>query len=99
MRRGTTPTHIFTLPFSTDNIQNATIVYAQKDCVVLSKTMSNLSFNDNTIELKLTQEDTLKLAPCVVDIQIRVLTRSGDALASSIMSDMVYDSLSDEVLV
>lgn len=99
MRRGTTPTHTFTLPFSVDNVSDALIVYAQSDKEVLRKTVSHCHMDGNTLSLDLTQEETLSF-DCnkKVQIQVRVLTVEGKALASNIIVVDVNKCLSNEVL-
>ena len=59
MRRGTTPTLIFTLPFLTDNITKLNISFEQKGKLVLQKDISDVEKHDYNIELALTEEDTL----------------------------------------
>ena len=99
MRRGTTPTHTFTLPFPVDIVANALIVYAQGDNEILRKTVEHCHMDGNTLSVNLTQEETL-LFHCnkKVQIQVRVLTTDGKALASNIITTDVIKCLSDEVL-
>ena len=59
MRRGTTPTLIFTLPFLTDNITKLNISFEQKGKLVLQKDISDVEKHDYNIELTLTEKDTL----------------------------------------
>ena len=99
MRRGTTPTHTFTLPFPVDTVANALIVYVQGDREVLRKTVSQCHMDGSTLSVTLTQEETLKFS-CDkrAQIQVRVLTHNGDALASNILAVDVAKCLSQEVL-
>lgn len=99
MRRGTTPTHTFTLPFAADNVSDALIVYAQSDEEILRKTVSQCNMEGNTLSVDLTQEETF-LFDCgkKVQIQVRVLTTVGKALASNIITTDVAKCLSNEVL-
>lgn len=86
MIRGTTPTLEFTLPFSTDLIDEAYITVAQYKKPVFEKAKSDCTLNGNTISVKLTQEETLKLkAGAKVEMQIRCLTTTNDAIASEII--------------
>ena len=83
MIRGTTPTHIFTLPFDVSMVQKIRIIYAQNGTVKLTKTEADCTLEGNTVQVKLTQEDTLAfVAQSAAEIQVRVLTPAGDALAS-----------------
>jgi hypothetical protein len=99
MIRGTTPTHVFTLPFDTALIREIKIIYAQNDNVVLEKKLAQCTLKGDTATVKLTQEETL-LFNCheYVQIQVRVLTLSGDALASTIERVSVGKCLENEVL-
>lgn len=100
MIRGTTPTHIFDLPFDTAVIKQIKIIYAQGDCVVFTKDAKTCHMGTNTVTVKLTQEETL-MFDCRnhVQIQIRVLTLGGEALASDIQSVSVGKCLDNEVMV
>jgi hypothetical protein len=97
--RGTTPTHIFALPFDTETLKELKIIYAQDENIILEKTIKHCSLTDNTAIVKLTQEETL-LFDChkFVQIQVRVLTKNGDALASEIEHVRVGKCLESEVL-
>lgn len=99
MIRGTTPTHTFVLPFSTELVKTLEITYAQCGKVILKKGTANADMSGNTVRIRLTQEDTLKFdAKTYVDIQVRVLTHEGDALASRVLRVRADVCLSDEVL-
>ena len=97
MKRGTTPTHTFTLPFDVSVIEKARVLYSQGEELKLTKT--DCVLDGNTLTVKLTQEDTFKL-DCgkFVDIQLRVLTPGGDALNSDIIRVAVDRCLENEVL-
>lgn len=96
---GTTPLHIFKLPFDTSTIRAARVAYAQRDAVLLIKEKGALTMAGNEISVRLTQEETLRFR-CGVDaeIQLRVLTTSGDVPASKIFSVPVDKCLDREVL-
>lgn len=99
MIKGTTPTHVFTLPFDMATVKTIQIVYAQNHIVKLEKGNEDCTFDGNNVSIRLTQEDTLKFdGDGYVNIQVRVLTVGGDALASNIMKTFLMDCLSDEVL-
>lgn len=99
MIRGTTPTHTFTLPFDVSTIKSLVIVYAQNGTEVLKKEMDDCQMNGTDITVRLTQEDSLKFnANGSVQIQIKVLTTAGEALASYIQTVPVLECLIDEVL-
>ncbi len=98
MRIGTTPTHTFTLPADiASQTAKARVIYSQYHCVVLTKEVTELT--NNAVVVKLTQEETLKFhnrKP--VDIQLRVLTITGEALTSDIITKTPYECLEKEVL-
>lgn len=99
MRRGTTPTHTFTLPFSVDAINKVRVIYAQSEIVKIIKKESEVKLQGNQVVVKLTQQDTLKLnCKLKTDIQLRVLTHAGDALASKIYTLSTKRCLDNEVL-
>ena len=104
MTRGTTPTHTFTLP---DDLKTATIsalyiTYAQHGTTALEKTLSDVTINDGVIICTLTQADTLKFEVLdqhckydTVDVQVRMKTSDGAAMASDIMPVPIRDILKD----
>ena len=99
MIRGTTPTHIFSLPVSAETIKTIRVVYAQNDVIKLTKKNEDCTMSGNSVTIKLTQEDTFLFDDdACVDVQVRVLTNSGDALASRVMRIHCEECLSDEVL-
>ena len=99
MIQGTTPTHTFDIPFDTALINKMRILYAQNNKLVLEKENADCSIDGNTITVRLTQEDTLKfVADALVQIQLRILTAGGDALASDIVNVDCRRILDDEVL-
>lgn len=100
MIRGTTPEHKFTIPFDTALVDKVKIIYAQDDVVVFEKETADCVLDGMTVTTRLTQEDTLKLDhKKAVQIQLRILTTGGQALASIIEKVGVSQLLDDEVLV
>lgn len=99
MRRGTTPTHTFTLPFDSSIIQKIRIVYAQQGRVVLTKTGDDVTISGNVAKTILTQQETLAFS-CArpVEIQVRVLTIAGDVQNSDIVRVSADRCLDGEVL-
>lgn len=99
MIKGTTPTHIFTLPFDTGMIKTIQVAYAQGGVVMLTKGNADCTFDQNMVSVRLSQEDTFLFAEnACVEVQVRVLTMEGEALASGIMRIRCKDILTDEVL-
>ena len=99
MIRGTTPTHIFRLPFSVLAIQDVRVIYAQRDEQILVKETADCTLEGNRISVTLTQEDTFKFdhSKCV-QIQLRVSTAGGQVLASQIKHIDVEKCLDSEVI-
>lgn len=96
MIRGTTPTLEFTLPFSTDMLDEAWVTICQKDRVVLNKELEHCQCQENKLVVKLTQAETLLLeSECNSEIQVRVRTKEGEALASNIIAVSIERILKD----
>lgn len=99
MIRGTTPTLTFKLPFQTSRVDDVYITFNQANITVLEKTKNDTDLHDDIVELKLTQADTLSLNRRPnVEIQLRVLTTDGEALASQIIVQSVSRILKDGVI-
>lgn len=99
MIQGTTPTHKFHIPIDSSIISSVRITYAQQGRVLLTKETEDCRMSDNVIELKLTQEETLLFDEfSSVQIQVRVLTAGGDALASELIRVPCGAILDKEVL-
>lgn len=99
MIRGTTPTHIFQLPIPVATIDQLRITYAQGSNVVLEKTEADVSKTGKTVRYTLTQEESLLFeAGPAVNVQVRVLTTDGTAMASGIKRLNVNEVLNEEVL-
>lgn len=100
MIRGTTPLHVFTLPLDTALCSKIKIIYAQDDEIVLTKTNDECDLNGNTVSVRLTQKETFLFdSDKHVQIQVRVLTATGEALVSGIKCIDVGKCLESEVLV
>ena len=100
MRRLTTPTHTFLIPFQTSELKEIKITYAQNGKIILSKYMQDCVLRGQNVEVNLTQKETQKFSefyPCKV--QIRALTNGGQAIASKIINMAVLPVLDDEVLL
>lgn len=96
---GTTPTHTFNIPFKVSTIQSVSVVYKQKDEVVLKKKTEDCVLENQTIRLTLTQEDTFKFDHKLpVKIQLAVKTETGEVLRSVPISRGVTECLDTEVI-
>lgn len=100
MIRGTTPKHIFRLPFAATAVKKCEIIYQQNGATVLTKTETDCDMAEDEIAVKLTQAETFAFgADEWVDIQLRILTFDGEVLASKPIRISVTRCLSEEVLV
>ena len=97
MRIGTTPVHTFTLPREiAEQVAKVRAIYCQNGNVILKKETQELE--GNHVVFKLTQEDTFLFSPDeMVQIQLRVLTKTGDALTSNVVVGEPYICLENEV--
>ncbi len=99
MMQGTTPTHRFTIPFDASFVRRVRVSYSQNGTCVLIKEDPECHVEGNVIELKLSQEETLKFDEfSSVLIQVRVLTVDGDALATDPIRVSCGAVLDNEVL-
>ena len=99
MIKGTTPTHIFTLPIDTSLLAEIRIVYAQNGEKKLIKDLSMCKVETKQVSVLLTQEETLKFNDaCFVDIQVRAKTLGGEVFASDIIKIPVCKCLETEVI-
>ena len=98
MIRGTTPTHIFNIPFEASTLYSARVVYKQ-GMVEIRKEAEDITLSGNQIKVTLTQEDTLKFDHHLpVKIQLRVKTNTGKALSTKPRMVSVDECLDGEVL-
>ena len=104
MRRGTTPTHTFTLPFEVPEGSKVRIVYVQNDKIILEHTTDQCTVEGSVVTTKLTDKETLlfdsklhfingKHQSYPVEIQIGIKTPEGDKLWSNIIRDTVEKCL------
>lgn len=99
MIRGTTPTHIFSLPFEASIIADLRIIYAQNGEEKVVKKLEDCTADGQTITVTLSQEDTFKFdCSKTVQLQVRVLTLGGEALSSEVIIITVEQCLNEEVL-
>ncbi len=99
MIRGTTPTLEFELPFETSLLTEAWITFSQSGKTVLDKKLTDCACDDRMLSVRLTQEETLALdCGCLTEIQLRVKTLDGNALASDIIKVYTAQILKDGVI-
>lgn len=99
IRKGTTPIHIFKLPFPTNEVGAAKATYKQGGKIILEKKLEEAVADGNSLAWKLTQEETFEFSDTKpVEIQLRVVTFDAQALATKVFTEQVYRSLDEEVL-
>lgn len=98
MRQGTTPT----LQITVNNIDLADMehiyVVFEQNGNLLKKSMTDLKVENNVISVLLTQEETLSFKNGNCNIQLRMITYDGIAMASPIKTINVYSVLNKEVI-
>ena len=104
MYRGTTPTFTFNVPddvFLTE-ASNVYVTFAQMDeTVVFTKESPDLTITDHSVQLYLTQEDTLKLPNGRVKVQLNWLYEESGVTKRACTKITTIDAkrnLIDEVL-
>lgn len=99
MIKGTTPTLEFILPFEASFVKNAYVTLSQNDVIVINKELKECECNVNMLQVQLSQQDTIRLnADIPVEIQIRVLTNNGEALASQIWTTIAERILYEGII-
>lgn len=99
MRRGTTPTIYFKLPFELDLVDELWLTIEQRDKEIITKTKADVTPDGDRYIIKLTQEETLNLDDGIeAKAQLRIRTTAGEALASSIKRLNVEEILKDGVI-
>ena len=97
--RGTTPTHVFTIPIERELIKDLRINYSQDKKKILTKKLSDIEFSDGEINVTLTQEETfLFQGGKNASVQLRVKTIDNTVLGSDVILMRVEESLDDEVI-
>lgn len=99
MIRGTTPTHIFTLPFDSGEISQLRLTYSQDGVTVFEKNETEVNRAGTQLEYTLTQTESLAFTEQkAVEIQLKIKTIDGTVVASKIMRTNVSTVLNEEVL-
>lgn len=99
VRRGTTPTHTFVLPFNVEDVQAIQVIYRQNGENILILEKSDCTLSGKVVSVRLTQEDTFAFKDGTdVEMQIRVLTADGESVASDVMLVSCEKCLTEDVL-
>lgn len=100
IKRGTTPTHTIGVPPEVGLIAKARVVYAQDGKAVFKKENESCTIEEDSVSVKLTQEDTLSLTCSkTCEIELHVLTPGNDSIISEPIVAVVTKCLDNEVLV
>lgn len=98
MRQGTTPTIQITInDIDLNEMQNIYVVFEQNG-YILKKESSDLDIEGNVISVLLSQEETLNFKEGTCNIQLRMITKGGVAIASPIKTTKVYRVLNKEMI-
>ena len=99
IRRATTPKQTFTLDLQdVADLTQILITYSQRGTIMFEREKDAMTIEDKTVWFRLTQEETLSLRENVpVEIQVRVFTPDGNALASEVFEVSVERVLNEEV--
>lgn len=98
MRQGTTPTIQITInDIDLNEMHNIYVVFEQNG-YILKKESSDLDIEGNVISVLLSQEETLNFKEGTCNIQLRMITKGGVAIASPIKTTKVYRVLNKEVI-
>jgi hypothetical protein len=97
MWRGTTPTNTFSLPdeISVDDFNVIFLTYSQYGRIVFEVGMDRMSIAGHTIQIVLTQAETLQFVPGAVQIQMRGRMKDGRAIASNVITTTAKEVLKD----
>lgn len=95
MRRGTTPTLTFTLPINSSSIECLYITFCQKNEIIIEKNINDCELSDDILKVTLSQKDTLAFKVGAIDIQIRLKTIDGSAMASNVVVADIRNCLKD----
>ena len=98
MRQGSTPTIQITInDIDLNKMQNIYVVFEQNG-YILTKESSDLDVEENVISVVLSQEETLNFKEGTCNIQLRMITNEGVAIASPIKTTKAYRVLNKEVI-
>ncbi len=98
MYRGTTPTIKLTIQGLSDiDISKIYLTLKQFDTVI-EKDLDSLHINGNILSYTFSQEETLSLSEAKVELQVRILSKSGVAYATKKMALQVSDILKEGVI-
>lgn len=98
IRRGTTPTLRFSVPWDTSQVVKIYLTFVQEGSLALELDVADVMLGPGTIWCPLQQADTLALSPGFCSMQVRALLSDGATVASDVMVYRVEDALKGGVL-
>ena len=97
--QGSTPTHTFNIPYPKNIIDKVIVTYTQEDKIVFERKDNDVIVKDYSIQVELTQENTLALDPSkMVCIQLKIKTVTGKVIPSNKLYKSVEEVLNKEVM-
>lgn len=110
IRRGTTPTHIFTMPFQIPNGSRIRVVYVQNNNIILECTTERCEIDNNIISYKLTSDETLlfdcdmhyiegRYQTVPIEIQVGIHTPDDNKMWSNIITTSVEKCLREDGVI
>ena len=96
MRRGTTPTLIFKIPYTSDIIDGGSIIFAQRGIVFMEKKIGDESVEicDYVIKVHLTREETFSMTDVdKLKMQLDLDLRRGEHVVSNVLVERVGEHL------
>lgn len=98
MIRGTTPTLGFVFPFDLNTLKEIHVAFAQRKLLIDKVIVNDGNLEGTTLQVPLTQDETLSLSAGVVRIQVRAKHVNGNVVASGILEVPVEAILKDGVI-
>ena len=99
VKRGSTPVHIFKTSIDLTEAVEIYITYTQAGHTIVEKSLSDCTVTAEQIEVRLTQEETLKFdARYSIKIQVRAKYADETAIVSNIIKTDVGVILKDGVI-
>lgn len=105
IRRGTTPTHTFTLPVKSEDVEAIYVTYAQFETAVVELSGDDVSLTDvkdaesdsgSVASITLSQTDTLLFnGGASAEVQVRFKSNDGTAFASQKIKIIIEDVIKD----
>ena len=98
MRRGTTPTIVFHLPFGVEEINNCEVYFSQNDELIIEKKFEDCVLDGSTLSVTLTQAETLAFSSDDngrVEMQLRFVFVDGSVDATTITKEKAKKILKD----